>query len=76
MTIEFGGHVKSVEFPGGHKVGELTVTLQLEAQRANAQTVEIAMSREEAAMYLPGTAITLRFWPHSVANPEAKREGT
>jgi hypothetical protein len=63
MTIELGGFVKSVEFPGGGKVGELTVTLQLEARRANAKTVEIAMTKEEAKMYLPGTSITLRFWP-------------
>lgn len=75
MTIELGGHVKSVEFPGGGKVGELTVTLQLEASRANAQKVEIAMTAEEAKAYLPGTPITLRFWPASTSTSDGEQRG-
>lgn len=63
MTVEVGGHVQSAEFPGRGKVGNLTVTLRLEMERANGQVVEITMSAEEAKAYLPGTPITLRFWP-------------
>jgi hypothetical protein len=63
MTIELQGHVQAVEYGGRGDGRPLRATLTLEMSRANGQKLEISMTEDEARAYLPGTPITLRFWP-------------